>query len=341
MITGFNTNVEHDGVVYHVQTEDKGLNSPLILSLVYSGGAILASKRTPYEDLIASGFDEAVLSERLKRQHKLICAAIRAGRVEELKKMTARDQKGATPEVSSAEPPPSQEVEIVTTPRDSSPVDADLIIVRNAQEETTTPSVEEAAPSTETPSLPSEQFIIEHSLEPTTVIVEEPQAPPHDESAIPDVVASEEEEPVTKGETKPPIITPSTKSRRTKPQVQTEPYVVFDSRREGEPRIRQGLNVNIINDQEFRSGEKLKLGVLVTHRTGRKQKPLPGVSVSVKILGTTFRPVIISKKTGTDGVAVVLTEIPRFSTGRAAILVRAADGADSVEIRRVVRPEGK
>ena len=55
VITGFNTDIEHDGVVYHVQTEDKGLDSPLILSLVYSGGAILASKRSRYEDLIAAG----------------------------------------------------------------------------------------------------------------------------------------------------------------------------------------------------------------------------------------------------------------------------------------------
>ena len=56
MITGFNTDIEHDGVVYHVQTEDKGLDSPIILSLVYAGGTILASKRSPYEDLIAEGF---------------------------------------------------------------------------------------------------------------------------------------------------------------------------------------------------------------------------------------------------------------------------------------------
>ncbi len=90
VITGFNTDIEHDGVVYHVQTEDKGLDSPLILSLVYSGGAILASKRSPYEDLIAAGFDEEVLSQRLKRQHRLICAAINAGRIEELKRMGAR-----------------------------------------------------------------------------------------------------------------------------------------------------------------------------------------------------------------------------------------------------------
>lgn len=87
MITGYNTDVEHGGVVYHVQTEDKGLDTPIILSLVYTGGAILASKRSPYDDLIANGFDKEVLVERLQRQHKLICAAVHAGRIEELKRL--------------------------------------------------------------------------------------------------------------------------------------------------------------------------------------------------------------------------------------------------------------
>ena len=90
VITGYNTDVEHNGVVYHVQTEDKGLQTPVILSLVYTGGAILASKRSPYDDLIASGFEEKVLIERLERQHKLICAAVHAGRIEELKRMSER-----------------------------------------------------------------------------------------------------------------------------------------------------------------------------------------------------------------------------------------------------------
>ena len=85
MISGYNTDIEHDGVVYHVQTEDKGLRTPVILSLVYTGGAILASKRSPYDDLIASGFSQEVLAERLQRQHKLICAAVLAGRIEELR----------------------------------------------------------------------------------------------------------------------------------------------------------------------------------------------------------------------------------------------------------------
>jgi len=88
VLTGFNTDVEYDGVVYHVQTEDKGLRTPFILSLVYTGGAILASKRSPYDDLIAGGFDESILAQRLSRQHKLICAAVHAGRIEDLKHLS-------------------------------------------------------------------------------------------------------------------------------------------------------------------------------------------------------------------------------------------------------------
>ena len=98
MITGFNTDIEYQGTTYHVQTEDKGVNTPLILSLVYDRGTILASKRSPYDDLLAEGFDEKALAERLKKQHKLICAAVQAGRIEDLKRMTMKEsalkQKG-------------------------------------------------------------------------------------------------------------------------------------------------------------------------------------------------------------------------------------------------------
>src|SRR3979411_1099304 len=82
LITGYNTDVEFDGIVYHIQTEDKGVEHPIILSLVYVDGAILASKRSPYDDLIVDGFDKEILTRRLQRQHKLICAAVRAGRIE-------------------------------------------------------------------------------------------------------------------------------------------------------------------------------------------------------------------------------------------------------------------
>lgn len=92
MITGFNTDIEYEGVIYHVQTEDKGLSTPLILTLIYDRGTILASKRSPYDDLLnGDEFDVKVLTERLKKQHKLMCGAIRAGRLEDLKRMTMKE----------------------------------------------------------------------------------------------------------------------------------------------------------------------------------------------------------------------------------------------------------
>jgi len=109
VITGYNTDVEHDGVVYHVQTEDKGTGTPLILSLVYVGGEVLASKRSRYDDLVAAGYDEGIVAERLQRQHKLMCAAIHAGRIEDLKRLSnteaderhARDREQARTDAAS------------------------------------------------------------------------------------------------------------------------------------------------------------------------------------------------------------------------------------------------
>jgi hypothetical protein len=50
VITGFNTDIKHNEKVYHIQTEDKGLQNPYIESLVYVGGEILASKKTSYAE---------------------------------------------------------------------------------------------------------------------------------------------------------------------------------------------------------------------------------------------------------------------------------------------------
>jgi hypothetical protein len=96
VITGFNTDVEFDGVTYHVQTEDKGLETPMILTLVYDRGTILASKRQGYEDLFDGGFDEKALAAKLKRQHSLVCAAIRKGQIGKLIEQTNREAQKAT-----------------------------------------------------------------------------------------------------------------------------------------------------------------------------------------------------------------------------------------------------
>ena len=280
MITGFNTDIEHDGVIYHVQTEDKGLDTPIILSLVYAGGTILASKRSPYEDLIAEGFSDEVLAERLKRQHKLICAAIHSGRIDDLKKMSGRHREATVQEE----------------------------IVSEAPEEV------EAAPSTTV----EEPFEIEY-WPMTQEWTPPPPAPPPEETLAPES-AETEFELVDEGATE-------SVAEEVQPE-EPEPAIALDD----------GLVITLLDDDDFNSGQRYTLRVLIGNRVSGDEKPLANVAVSVKILGTTFRPLIYTLKTESDGVASVSTEIPHFTSGRAAVLVRAVAKDQAAELRRIIHP---
>ena len=310
MITGFNTDIEHDGVVYHVQTEDKGLDSPLILSLVYSGGAILASKRTRYEDLIAAGFDEEMLAQRLKRQHRLICAAINAGRIEDLKRMGRPEEKVET---ASPEIPPTVVSEPTGTP--------EWLVTTNS-------AIEVPAPEPTLPrvvSSPPEDIrslLVSNASDFEAMVEAKPPAPPPP--------------PPVEPPPPPPPVEVAPQSRPT----ETSVYTVHDSRR-GLPirnagRVEQGLVVTILDEEEFRAGQVLNIRVMVQNKSGGTGTPLGAIPLSVKILGTAFRPQLYSVKTGRDGVAVVSAQIPHFTSGRAAILIQANAEGKTVETRRVI-----
>ena len=83
MITGFNTDIRHNDKVYHIQTEDKGLQNPYIESLVYVGGEILASKKTSYAEQAKSGVDEKWIGSLMEQQHRTMIAAIKRGRFDQ------------------------------------------------------------------------------------------------------------------------------------------------------------------------------------------------------------------------------------------------------------------
>ena len=287
MITGFNTDIEHDGVIYHVQTEDKGLDSPIILSLVYAGGTILASKRSPYEDLIAEGFSDEILAERLKRQHRLICAAIHSGRINDLKKMSGRGKA------------PSQQ-QVVESTEEPEEVETAPASVEEPFEIEYWPVTQEWTPP---PPQADEELaaIMEPGMEPRYEPVEATAAPP-----LEPVVEEEEVQ-------------------------ETEEAV-------SEPVFEDGLYITLLDDEEFYSGQRYTLRVLITNRTAGDEKPLANVSVSVKVLGTMFRPLIYTLKTESDGVASVSTEMPQFTSGRAAVLVRAVTKDQAAELRRIIHP---
>lgn len=69
-VTGFNHNVKHKGKVYHVQTEDSGVSNPHLITHLFVGGNILASKKTSYADLVKAGNLAELVREMMEEQHK-------------------------------------------------------------------------------------------------------------------------------------------------------------------------------------------------------------------------------------------------------------------------------
>jgi hypothetical protein len=243
LITGYNTDVEFGGTVYHIQTEDKGVEHPIILSLVYVDGAILASKRSPYDDLIIGGFDKEILTQRLQRQHKLICAAVRAGRIEDLKRLGG--ERGSQ----------------ATSPREIS-------------------SLENSAPQ---------------SGEPTRGDIAEL--------------------PASKG---------GFENRATEKLPSGA----------GE----DGLQVQLLDERTLRSAESVTLRVLVTRSARNAREPIARAVVVLKTLGTSFRPQTTNASTDSHGIALFPISLPRFETGRAAILIRVEVGGEIAELRRIIVP---
>ena len=79
MIPGFNHNVRYRDVLYHVQTEDSGVDNPTVTTLLYKGGTILASKRTSYSDIVKSDKMEEVVREIMREQHKMMLMDLKNG----------------------------------------------------------------------------------------------------------------------------------------------------------------------------------------------------------------------------------------------------------------------
>jgi hypothetical protein len=96
------------------------------------------------------------------------------------------------------------------------------------------------------------------------------------------------------------------------------------------------IYLTLLDDEgEFRAGQLATIKI----RVGRGQfgqRPVADAAVTIKVLGTTFRPLILSTRTGADGVAVVRALLPRFTSGRAAIIIRASAGEEFAEMRRII-----
>lgn len=290
MISGFNTDIEYQGIVYHVQTEDKGAPSRMIMTLVYDKGTILASKRSIYEDLEVVDYDEKEVTERLSRQHKLMCAAVKAGRISELVEMTRAASSGAKQKTEDAKAIP----EIVAPTVPALPV-----IPSTPVREPVVPSVPLRIGMVETEKvirvIPDDMFEEELVIDAVHIIEDdEIEILPADAVAVVSELSGLER--------------PSN----------------------------QKLSLELLSDSKFKGGDRRTVSIMICRGTDRRV--VTDAQIMIKVLGSTFRPVIFHAKTDSNGLARVHLQLPHFQAGRAALLIRAIANGEEIELRRVVTP---
>ena len=80
MLSGFNTNYRYRGVLFHVQTEDSGVENPHVITHLFHGGNILASQKLDYSESLQAGSDlESVVRGLMETQHKAMLRGLRDG----------------------------------------------------------------------------------------------------------------------------------------------------------------------------------------------------------------------------------------------------------------------
>ena len=77
-LLGYNNNVRHKGKLYHIQTEDSGVNHPHIITHLFAdGGRIIASKKTDYRQHLGAGNLHEIVKKLMQEQHKAMFIALR------------------------------------------------------------------------------------------------------------------------------------------------------------------------------------------------------------------------------------------------------------------------
>ena len=328
MITGFNTDVKHETKVFHVQTEDRGIANPVVESLVYVGGEILLSKKSPYKDLITGDrVDEKALREMMDLQHRRVIEAVRRGRLDKGKIGDApsdwaddtlphpeRISPAALAAVSAilSAPPepfpgdrPAAARPRVTT---SAAIPAYVAPVPSAQ------AAPPAAPPREAPAAAA--AAVSAAAAPAAARPFAGAAPMAARPASGAALAASADKPK------------SGAGLRSLDQVIVD-YLASEAASEH-------LEIAVTTDGELMSGDTVTITVKAS--TSLTERPLAGAHVSMRVVSTVRPPQILFRGvTGADGVVASACVLPDIGTGNAALIIAASSSLGNNEIKQLIK----
>ncbi|HSO40448.1 MAG TPA: hypothetical protein VLT33_48310 [Labilithrix sp.] len=114
-LLGYNNNVRHKNRVFHIQTEDSGVNHPHIIThLFMDGGRILKSVKKSYAEHVGADGMKEIVRGLMKEQHKAIFIALRDGQFDTL--VDGGTSKGSVP-------PPAATAPVAAPAPDAAPPD--------------------------------------------------------------------------------------------------------------------------------------------------------------------------------------------------------------------------
>jgi|SRR6476661_3148366 len=299
MITGYNTDVRHGEVVYHVQTEDKGISNPFIESLVYVGGQVLASKRASYAELLAEGKDEKDIVALMDHQHRTMIAAIRHGKLDAKFAALAASRQTGQHQVIGRSPTSGQPlVGRMQPPTVAMPVPPPAVPVRLDGGET----VSRGGVSSETLARQAEATAV--SVTPATPV--EPIAP------IPQM---------------PPRPARTTGPERTLDQVILE-YLTSEADQEQ-------LVLLLEEERDLALGARATL--VLRASSSKSGQAVAGTQISVRMISTVVEPrVLATGRTDDQGLLALGFDIPEVGRGTSALIINAVSSIGRAELKHLL-----
>ncbi|MEO6324266.1 MAG: hypothetical protein ABIT01_00435 [Thermoanaerobaculia bacterium] len=324
MITGFNTDIKHGEKVFHVQTEDRGTGNPVVESLVYVGGEILLSKKSPYPEHIKdSQVDEKAVKEMMDLQHRRIIEAIRRGRFDGTK---PGELSPLEPEVIAGAGPAPEPVSAA-----AAAAAAAMLSGASGSFQPARPAATSQPPAPR-PALPPRPAL--HLPRPSGVIPNPlavpPPGPPSSSGA-----------PAVKAPVTGPVGRPSPPSSGSIPGVSNErslDQVIIDYL--ASEAASEHLELSVMAGGELLSGEPVALSIRAS--TSLTEKPVAGAHISVRVVSTVGPPQIVFRGvTGSDGLVKATCIIPDIGAANAALIIAASSSLGNNEIKQLIRRKAR
>ncbi len=84
-LLGYNNNVQYQGRVFHIQTEDSGVRYGRVVTHLFAdGGRIVRSVRSDYADVVGKPEMAETVKQLMKAQHRAMAQALRSGELDEV-----------------------------------------------------------------------------------------------------------------------------------------------------------------------------------------------------------------------------------------------------------------